>query len=173
MLTHARRGTLNPLAVNATKVLGPLQSRWRRRRPGDRPQLGTGLIIADLRHVGEELAADQLALGQCDHQLTRGEAPPADLHRPRAALDRQLRIDQLHQPQPPGQLARHRQTRIPGQRRIALADHDPSAASATVSDRHPQGDLPSLTLAGFSTPPELHIHQTESPAFAGLSATTE
>jgi hypothetical protein len=168
MLAHARARALDPLTVHTPKVLGALQRGRRRRRRGDRPQPAARLISADLLQIGEELAADQLALRERDHQLPRREPPPADLHRPRPALDRQLRIDELHQPQPPGQLAGHRQPRVAHQRRIALTDHDPSAPPATVNGRHPHSDLPSPTLAGVSTPPELQIDQTESPVLRGF-----
>ena len=170
LFTNACRGALDPLAMHAPEVLGALQRRRRRRRLANHPQSATRLIGANLLQIGEELAAHKLRLGDRDNQLPRREPPPPDLHRPRPALDRQLRIDQLHQPQPACQLAGHRQPRIPDKRRIVLADRDPSAPPATANGRHPQGDLPSLALAGFSTPPELHTDQTESPVFAGLFA---
>lgn len=86
------------------------------------PQPAARLIRANLLHIGEELAAHQLALAERDHQLRRRQTLPTHLHRPSTPLDRQLRIDQLNQPQTPGQLAGHREPRVPAQRRIVRAD---------------------------------------------------
>jgi len=63
MLPHARAGALDPLAVHPPEILGALQRRWRRRDARDGPQPATSLVSADLVQIGEELAADQLALG--------------------------------------------------------------------------------------------------------------
>ena len=64
----------------------------------DRAQPGARAVGADVLDVIEERPADQLALSQRHHQLTRRQAAPTDLDRPRAALHRQLGVDQLRQP---------------------------------------------------------------------------
>lgn len=99
-----------------------------------------GVIRAHTLKIGEALTADELTLGQAHHQLTRRGAAPANLHWRSSPLHRQLGVDQLNQPQPPGELTSDGQPREADQRRVTLADLDPSAARGRVNRRHPLGD---------------------------------
>jgi hypothetical protein len=147
----ARQTSLDRLTARAAKPLGQLQGGRRGGHLGDRTQRRARAIRAQFLDVIEALAADQLRLGQRDHQLTAGDAATALLDRRGPAFARQLGVHQAHQPRSARQLTHADQAGVRRQALLVGAKDDPSGVPVTVNARHPPGDPPSLLVAGIST----------------------
>jgi hypothetical protein len=87
----------------------------------------------------KERATDELALRQTDHQLTGRGAPATNLHRPGAALPRELGVDHLDQVQLLSEIADHHQPAMPRQPRIIGPNLDPSDTPEIVHPHAPSG----------------------------------
>jgi hypothetical protein len=164
---HAGQRPLDRLDVTPAEATGQLAGGRRRRHPHRGAQPRAGAVATQLLDVVKALAADQLGLGQRDDQLTARHAPAADLHRRGPTLGRKLAVDQLHQPQPLGDLAGDRQPGVGRDALIVGAKLNPSGPPETVPAGHLQGDFHPRS-SRLRIPRRSRPSRTENPATSGV-----